>query len=279
MKHICIAGAKSYIGVSLKNYLSQWPDQYEISMLATRGLKPEKSIFEGVDVVFCAAGIAHIRETRENRQLFFDVNRDLVTALAEAAKEAGVKQFILMSSMSVYGLQAGRIEKNTVPHPKTAYGLSKYEADERIAALEDQRFKFCCLRPPMVYGENCTGNYRALRKIALTSPIFPDYANRRSMIYVGNLCEFIKDCVDRERRGLYFPQNAEYVDTSRMVKLIAEEHGHSIRLTKLFNWAIRLLPFGPMEKAFGDLIYEADDTVDKWSFEESVKLSERGEHR
>lgn len=275
MKNILIAGAGSYIGESFKEYLSQWPDEYMVAPLATKGLKPDKSMFEGIDSIFCVVGIAHIKETAENRHLYFDVNRDLVVEIAKAAKEAGVKQFILLSSMSVYGMETGRITKDTEPKPVTAYGESKRQADEQIKTLEDDSFIFACLRPPMVYGKNCTGNYQSLRKFALKSPIFPQINNMRSMIYIGNLCEFVKGCIDFERSGIFFPQNAEYTNTSMMVLEIAEAHGKKIRLTKAFNWAVKIVPLNVVKKVFGDLVYEKVDTVSKYGLNESIMLTEK----
>lgn len=274
MKKILIAGAGSYIGESFKEFLSQWPEQYKVDVIGTKGLEPKPEMFEGVDAIFCVAGIAHIKETAENRHLYFDVNRDLVVEIAKAAKAAGVKQFILLSSMSVYGLEVGRITKDMEPHPVTAYGESKLQADEKIKKLEDESFKFCCLRPPMVYGKNCTGNYQSLRKFALKSRVFPQVNNKRSMIYIGNLCEFVKKCIDFERIGLFFPQNAEYTNTSEMVKQIAEENGKKIKLTKVFNWAIKICGVGIVKKVFGDLVYEPVDTVSKYGLKESIRLTE-----
>ena len=274
MKHILIAGAGSYIGESFKTFLGQWPEQYKVDVLETKGLEPKPELFEGIDAIFCVAGIAHIKETAENRHLYFDVNRDLVVKIAKAAKVAGVMQFILLSSMSVYGLEVGRITKNMEPKPVTAYGQSKLEADEEIKKLEDGSFIFTCLRPPMVYGKNCTGNYQALRKFALKSPIFPNYKNQRSMIYIGNLCEFVKRAIDEKKSGLFFPQNAEYTNTSEMVKQIVEENGKKIRLTKAFNWAIKIVPVNVVKKVFGDLVYEPVDTVSEYGLKESIKITE-----
>lgn len=275
MKNILIAGAKSYIGESFKAYLEQYPDQYKVNVIETKGLKPIPELFENIYAIFCVAGIAHIKETSENRHLYFDVNRDLVVAIAKAAKDAGVKQFILLSSMSVYGLKVGHIKKSTEPHPMTAYGESKLQADEEIKKLEDEDFIFTCLRPPMVYGKNCTGNYQSLRKFTLKSPIFPNYKNKRSVIYVGNLCEFVKEAIDKNKRGLFFPQNAEYMNTSKMVELIAKNHGKKIKLTKVFNWVLKLAPLNIVEKVFGDLTYEPVDVVGKYGFSESIMLTER----
>ena len=274
MKKVLITGAGSYIGEKTKEYLLQEPDKYSIDIINTIGWEPNVSDFNGYDVVFNTAGIAHIKETKENRHLYYDVNRDLSIKIAEKAKEAGVKQLILLSTMSVYGLTVGRITKETIPNPKNAYGKSKLEADEAIKKLEDDNFKFACLRPPMVYGKGCKGNYQSLRKFALKSPIFPDYNNQRSMIYIGNLCEYVKICIDFERNGLFLPQNAEYTNTSTMVKLIAKEHNKKIRFTKAFNWAVNATLLGVIKKVCGNLTYEPLDTISKYSFRESIKLTE-----
>lgn len=274
MKNILIAGAKSYIGESFKDYLEQYPNKYTVSVIDTKGLKLEADFFKDIDVVFCVVGVAHIKETAANRQLYFDVNRDLVISIARVAKGAGVKQFILLSSMSVYGLTIGHIRKDTEPNPDTAYGESKLQADEKIKELENEDFIFTCLRPPMVYGENCTGNYQRLRNFVLKSPIFPKYENKRSMIYIGNLCEFAKECIDKEKSGLFFPQNSEYVNTRKMVELIAEIHGKKIKLTKIFNWALKIAPLRIVKKIFGDLTYEKVDVVDKYGLEKSIRNTE-----
>ena len=176
--------------------------------------------------------------------------------------------------MSVYGLEVGHITKSTEPHPKSAYGKSKLQADEEIKKLEDENFKFACLRPPMVYGKNCRGNYQSLRRFALKSPIFPDYRNQRSMIYIGNLCEFVKEIIDTQIAGLFFPQNSEYVTTSEMVTLIAKENGKKIRLTKFFNWVIRIASVSIVKKVFGNLTYDCNDVISKYDLRESIQKAE-----
>ena len=275
MKNILITGAKSYIGESFKQYLEQWPGQYKVEVMETKGLKPQAEMFLGVDAIFCVTGIAHIKETVNDRRLYYDVNRDLVVDIAKAAKDAGVKQFVLLSSMSVYGMEIGHITKATSPHPLNAYGDSKYQADEMIKELEEEDFIFTCLRPPMVYGKNCKGNYQRLRDFALKSPFFLNYQNQRSMIYIGNLCEFVKEAIEQQKRGLYFPQNDEYTNTCRMVELIAQEHGKKIKLIRVPDWAIKFAKLNIVKKVFGNLTYEPIDLVSKYGFEESIKLTEK----
>ena len=274
-KKVLITGADSYIGGCLKQYLEQWPDLYFVDVIDTIGLTVTTDVFSGYDVVFNLAGIAHVKETDENRHLYYEVNRDLSIAIAKAAKEAGVGQLILLSTMSVYGLATGYITKETVPDPVNAYGDSKYQADIEIEKLVDDKFKFACLRPPMVYGKGCKGNYQTLRSFALQTPVFPDYKNKRSMVYIGNLCEFVKRIIDTERSGLFFPQNSEYVCTSEMVDLVAEKNGKDIKLVGAFNWLIRIVPANIVKKVFGDLVYEKTDLISKFDFNESIELTER----
>jgi UDP-glucose 4-epimerase len=82
------------------------------------------------------------------------------------------------------------------------------------------------------------------------------------MLYIDNLCEFIRLMIDNEETGTFYPQNSEYVKTSDMVKIIAEAHGKKIILFRYVNWAIKLLAHMPgkagrlMNKAFGSLVYK-----------------------
>ncbi len=274
MKRILITGSNSYIGNAVRDYLLEYKDDYDVKMQGTIGWIPSVKEFIGYDVVFNVAGIAHRKETSDNKQLFFDVNRDLSVNIAKNAKMAGVRQYILLSTMSVYGLSAGHITKTTPTRPVTAYGKSKAEADAEIKEIEDNHFLFTCLRPPMVYGKNCKGNYQSLRSFVLKMPFFPNYDNKRSMIYIGNLCEFVKNCIDNEKSGLFFPQNAEYVCTSNMAKLIAEKNHKKMRLINFFNPVIKICPLRAIKKVFGSLTYEAVDLVGKYGFEESIILTE-----
>lgn len=258
MKKVLITGANSYIGTSFEKWLWQWKDKYVVETVDMIDESWKKKEFSKFDVVFHVAGIAHIKETKENAALYYKVNRDLVYEVAQKAKSDGVKHFIFLSSMSVYGMETGVINKDTVPFPKSNYGKSKLQGEELIMPLEDSTFSVAILRPPMIYGKGCKGNYVRLEKFALNSPIFPKIENRRSMIEIEYLCEFVKKLIDQDSRGLFLPQNEEYVCTSDMVKAIAEAHGKRIYMTKLFNPLLKLLKVSTVNKVFGDLMYEKD---------------------
>lgn len=272
MKKILITGANSYIGTSFENYLKQWKEEYIVDTVdMIDGTWKEKD-FSQFDVVFHVAGIAHIKETKKNAPLYYKVNRDLVYEVAQKAKSDGVKQFIFLSSMSVYGMETGVISRDTVPAPKSNYGKSKLQAEELIAPLQNSTFNIAVLRPPMIYGKGCKGNYVRLEKFALKSPIFPDIKNKRSMIEIDKLCEFVKQIINDESKGLFLPQNDEYVCTSDMVREIAEAHGKKIYMTKLFNPLLRVLKVSTVNKVFGDLVYEKEkDVVAVVKFKKSIR--------
>lgn len=271
MKRILITGANSYIGTSFEKYINEnYPGQYEIDTVdMIDGSWREKS-FAGYDSVFHVAGIAHAdisRVTEEQKKTYYLVNCDLAVSTAKKAKREGVRQFIYMSSIIVYGettsiRKARIITKDTKPHPTSFYGDSKWKAEQKLAPLGDENFHVAILRPPMIYGEGGKGNYQTLKKIAMKVPIFPDFPNRRSMLAVENLCGYIRKLTEEGKGGMFFPQDPEYIKTAEMVKKIAKENGRNVYLIKGFNWLIKFAGYlpgkagGMANKAFGSLVYD-----------------------
>ncbi|AHV98596.1 NAD-dependent epimerase/dehydratase family protein [Paenibacillus sabinae] len=257
-KKILITGKGSYIGTSFIKWVSRWPDQYEVEEISVRGEEWKNHDFSGYDTVLHVAGIAHIKENKKNKELYYQVNRDLVLEVATRAKKDGVKQFVFCSSMSVYGIDKGVISRSTEVNPKSNYGKSKLQAEKLVDSLRDVDYQVAIIRPPMIYGKSCKGNYRRLANFVLKVPVFPDLENRRSMVYIDNLCEFIRLLINDCSNGLFFPQNSEYVRISDLVEMIAQIHGKKIRKTMLFNPLLRLLKSSTLNKVFGDLVYEKE---------------------
>jgi len=284
MKKILITGANSYIGTSFQKWLEEQPKNYEVDTVDMIDSSWRDKDFSLYDVVFHVAGIAHVSSDPKLEDLYYKVNRDLTIETAKKAKDEGVKQFIFMSSIIVYGdssIKKNVIDKNTIPVPSNFYGKSKLEAEEGIKKLVDDQFKIVIIRPPMIYGKGSKGNYPKLSKAAQKLPVFPDIDNERSMLHIDNLCEFIRIMVDNEENGLFFPQNTEYVKTSDMVRLIAEAHGKRIKLTKIFNPVLRLMHgISVVNKVFGNLVYEKSmSEYDKSNyrirtFKETIMLTE-----
>lgn len=260
MKRILITGKDSYIGLSFKRYLEQYSDDYYVEELDVRDDRWKAYDFSTFDVVYHVAGIAHIKEIKENENLYYRVNRDLTISIAKKAKQSNVKQFIFMSSMSVYGLTYSHelITKDTRCQPNTYYGISKYEAEQQLKELEDNSFKVCIVRPPMVYGEDAPGNLGKLFKAVRKFHVFPTIRNERSSITVDKLCEYIKVYVDKEREGLYLPQNDEYMCTVDIVKDQMKKENIKVLYIPIFNPIIHILvgKISLITKCFGDLRYE-----------------------
>jgi len=263
MKKILITGANSFIGASFEKWCSQWADEYSVDTMDMIDGSWKQKAFAIYDVIFHVAGIAHVSSDPKLEALYYKVNRDLTIETAQKAKSEGVKQFIFMSSIIVYGDSSSInrkriIDRNTVPQPANFYGDSKLQAEAGILVLQDDVFNVVVLRPPMIYGKGSKGNYPKMAKMARKLPVFPDLDNQRSMLHIDNLCEFIRLTVANEEHGVFYPQNTEYVRTSEMVKLIAAAHGKNIHLVRIFNPALKLLgrKVNFVNKAFGNLVYE-----------------------
>jgi UDP-glucose 4-epimerase len=287
MKKVLITGANSYVGTNVERWLNREPEKYHVDTIDMIDGSWREKDFSGYDVVFHVAGIAHVNAKKNMEALYYKVNTDLTNETAKHAKQCGVKQFIFMSSIIVYGesksLKPVVITRETEPKPNGFYGNSKLQAEIGIKKLENQDFKVVILRPPMIYGPGSKGNFPKLIALAKKTPIFPAYHNQRSMLYIDNLCEFVRLVIDNEERGVFWPQNREYVDTCEVVRQVAKETGHKVWVTRLLNPFVFLgLLFIPtISKVFGTLVYQKNMTsnysTDIKSFQESIKVSVVGQ--
>ena len=288
MKKVLITGANSYIGTSFENYVMQCRD-YQIDTVDMIDSTWRDKSFSEYNSVFHVAGIAHSdtgRVSEERKQFYYQINTDLTIETAKKAKADGVGQFIFMSSAIVYGDSAPigkpkRITRDTPVAPANFYGDSKVQAENGLLKLADESFHVVILRPPMIYGKGSKGNYPQLSKFAQKLPFFPNIENERSMLYIGNLTEFVKLMIDNNESGIFYPQNAEYVATSEMVQVIAQAHGKKTRLVKGTTVPLKAMSHvtGLVNKAFGNLSYdmsmsEYKENYRKFSFEESIRQTE-----
>lgn len=284
MKRILVTGKGSYIGTHFIEELSKYPNDYQIDELEMRNDDWKDYDFSSYDVVYHVAGLAHSTPDESKRELYYRVNTDLTYEVAKKAKEAGVKQFVFMSSIIVYG--SGKIgedrviAKDTPLTPDNFYGDSKKQAEIKLKPLEDDKFKIVIIRPPMIYGPNSKGNYPLLAKFAKKTPIFPTLRNQRSMLYVGNLIEFIRLIIDNDERGIFLPQNEEYVCSADLIREISQLNHHKIWFTGIFNPFIKLFNKQTyVNKVFGNLTIDKElsrykEDYNKYSFEESIQLTE-----
>lgn len=294
MKKVLITGANSYIGVSFENYAKEhYSSEIQIDTVDMIDGTWRQKDFSSYDVVFHVAGLAHSdvgKVSEDVKKKYYAINTDLAIETCNKAKKEGVKQFVFMSSAIIYGDSApyGRkkvITRNIEPAPSNFYGDSKWQADKGVRALAAENFIVTVLRPPMIYGKGCKGNYPLLSKMAKKLPVFPNVKNERSMLYIENLCEFLCQVIIRSEGGIFWPQNAEYSSTSEIVKIIAEVTGHKIFVSKLFNFAVVIAFLFPgkikglVNKAFGNLSYDFEMSnysfnYQNYSLKESIKRTE-----
>lgn len=260
MRRILITGANSYVGNAFKQWIeAKYADDIQVNTVGMKKGEWKEKSFVGYDVILHAAGIAHVSTDKSMEDLYYKVNTDLTAEVAVKAKRDGVRQFIFLSSMIVYGdaSNAQMITKDTEPKPTNFYGNSKLQAEKKLESLADESFRVANVRPPMIYGNGSKGNYVKLAGLARKVPFFPDYPNRRSMIHVDNLSEFLTLLILHKDHGTFHPQNADHVCTTELVKTIGAVHGNHVRTTGLFNGVIGTLVDKnmTMNKLFGDFAY------------------------
>lgn len=285
-KKVLLIGKNSYIGGSFIQYCNQHStfqgtesDENQLSIQSISGKHGQwkEMEFTGYDVVMLMSGIVHVEAKEE---LYDEVNHIMAVNIAKKAKNEGVRQFVFLSTIAVYGDKIKVENGSVVRNPLTPYAKSKQKAEEEITELADDSFVVSILQPPMVYGKDCPGNFGRLVQLIRKVHIFPYYRNERSAIHIYNLCEFIRQIVIGEYEGCYVPQNSKYfcsydlaVTLSRCGIFVLPVHGSSplVRLISKLNGTIR--------KVFGDYKYPLElsqyENIEyqKVSVEESLKLS------
>lgn len=287
MKKILITGENSYVGNSFKIWVEKCKSDYIIETVSLRRSAWRCVDFSKYDIVFHVAGIAHVDTKAKMEELYYQVNRDLTIDVAKKARDSGVSQFIFMSSIIVYGESKSNnhslvITRETKPNPSGFYGRSKLEAEEKLLKLSKDNFKVVIIRAPMIYGRNSKGNYPKLAKLAKITPIFPKIDNSRSMLYIDNLCEFIRLVIENQEKGIFYPQNREYVNTTQLVSYIAKISGKRVKEVKFLDPIVKLFmkKINTLNKIFGTMVYDQslsdynDFQYCIYDFEESINITE-----
>lgn len=279
-RRVLITGTGSYIGETFKSYAEDhYADNFIIETMDMIDGTWRNEDFSVYDIVYHVAGLAHAdvgNVSDEIKEKYYSVNTDLAMEVAKKAKTEGVKEFIFMSSMIIYGDSApyGKkkiIDEYTVPVAANFYGDSKLQADVAVRSLSSDKFKVLVLRPPMIYGKGSKGNYPTLAKLAKKLPIFPNVDNERSMLHIDNLCEFLCQIMllkeVKKNAVVLIPQNSEWTKTTDMVKEIAAVSGKKVRTLKVMAPAVAVggkihgKIGGLVNKAFGNNCYAHEVSV------------------
>lgn len=267
MRKILIVGANSYIGNAFEKHIMnkcsshhemQTKDELIVEKVHASNGDWKYVNYEQYDVVIILAAIVHQKEKSEMEELYRQVNCDMPIEIASKAKMAGVKQLIFMSTAAVYGSVVTHITKDTKPNPDTLYGKSKLEAEYKIKEMETEEFRVAIIRPPMVYGEGCKGNYTRLVKLATYNPIYPKINNKRSMIHIDTLCDYMEEIIQNNSSDTFLPQDEKYADTILTIKRIRMAQGKRTVLVPGTAWLVKIVMkrIGAVRKMFGDWYYE-----------------------
>lgn len=281
--NILLTGSNGFIG---SYFINKYSDSYDIKTFSFLKDDIEELNCDKIDVVLHLSALVH-QMGGASVDEYERVNVTQTLMLAMKAKKAGVGQFVFMSTIAVYGEDLQKLNETKVCNPITFYGKSKLEAEKQLLALNDENFKVSIVRPPMVYGKNAPGNIDSLVKLVKKVPIIPlgDIENRRSFVYVGNLCHLIDVVIKQEQSGIFLACDDEPLSTTRLIELIAKNLNKKIYLIKipLFETMLKLLKPSFHKRLYGSL--EVDNSMTKkklnlsnpYSVEEGIRLMIKGE--
>lgn len=226
------------------------------------------SALAGVDAIVHLAARVHVMADTAADPLaeFRRVNTEGTLRLARQAAERGVKRLVFVSSVKVNG-ESGHFSVGTTPAPEDPYGLSKWEAEQGLAALAREiGLEVVILRPPLIYGPGVSANFlKLMTAVAKGLPLpFGRVDNRRSLVFVGNFADAIsKALVHPAAPGRAFlVSDGEDISTPELIRRLAAALGVAPRLLPipptLLLTAARLLGKGPqVSRLLGSLTVDS----------------------
>ncbi|EJY96174.1 NAD-dependent epimerase/dehydratase family protein [Staphylococcus arlettae] len=281
-KHILITGSSGYVGSHLADNLEQLGNK--VSRLNVKNTLWKELDFRQYDAIIHTAALVHNNDTNAQLADYFRVNMHLTFNLAMKAKKSGVKHFVFMSTMAVFGENGkiGEMVELTNPanlKPMTNYGISKAKAEAKIRELADDNFKVAIIRPPMIYGAGSPGNFTKLIKVAKRLPIIPNLSNARSALYIKHLEQFVNEIIKHEMTGIYHPKDKFEFNTTKIVTEIRKnEHKNTFLLPIPKAMYPILNKVRVISKIYGNLVYakslyayESKVAIDNQEFETIIK--------
>ena len=214
---------------------------------------------------------------------YFKVNSDLAFETARHAKENGVKHFVFMSTVKVYGEFTKGISwsENSSCLPFDPYGKSKLEGEQCIKELEDKDFVVSIIRTPLVYGAGVRANMHNLMRLVSKYQFIPlgNINNKRSLTYVGNLVQLIDEVIKQRKSGVFLASDGEPVSTTQLVKEIAnnfEVRKRIVNIPTIAQKTLKVIKPDIYQRLFGDLVVDNKLTCEtlgykpKYSFQEGI---------
>lgn len=274
MKKVLVTGSSGYLG---KNFIENTKGRFEITTFSLLKNKLSEIDFSNVDTVLHTAGLVH-QKKELSYDHYYDVNVKYTFELAKFAKKAGVKFFVFISSISVYGENVESIDGNTACLPATNYGKSKLEAEQKLISLEDNDFKVAIIRPPMVYGKDCPGNMNSLLEMIKKVPIIPlgGIKNKRSFVFIGNLTAFISMLIEKQKSGVYLVSDDEPISTSLLIKQISKAMNkfNLIIYIPLMGVLLKWIKPSFYNKLYKNLIVDHSESYNELNFKNPYSINQ-----
>jgi len=259
---ILFTGASGFVGTY---FIEHYKKKYNIETFSF--LKDDFSSLhvEGVDVVVHLSALVHQMGGASTDE-YERVNVTQTLQLANKAKESGVKHFVFMSSVKVYGEESDVCyAESTLCNPQDEYGKSKLKAEKELQKLEDDDFVVSIIRTPIVYGYGVKANIKNLVNLVRKVPVLPfgGIKNRRSMIYVGNLCFFIDVIIEKRANGIFLVADEKPLSTTKLIELIADALGRRVYLVRVpfFEGLLKLVKPSFHKRLFESLEVENSKTL------------------
>ena len=283
MKRILLNGCNGYVG---SDFLNQYKNKYLFEKFSLLNQKLDNINFDNIDIVLHCAALVH-QKIEHPYEKYYDINVEYPVKLAKLAKQNGVKQFVFISTIAVYGEEKEKLNENTTYKPITSYGKSKLEAEKQLVELNDDNFIVSIIRPPMIYGKNAPGNIDSLVKLVKKLPIIPlgKIENKRTFVSIQNLSYIIDEIINQKQNGTFLVSDDEAISTSRLIELISKNLDKKIYLVKIafFESLLKILKPSFHKRLYGSL--EVDNSITKeklnlknpYSVEDGIKLMINGE--
>lgn len=223
-----------------------------------------------IDTVLHLSALVHQMNGASSEE-YEKINLIQTLQLAKKAKESGVKHFIFMSTVKVYGEENDTIYTEDTPcDPQDHYGISKFRAEKELQKLHENNFVISIIRTPIVYGKNVKGNIRNLIALIKKIPVLPfaKTNNQRSMVYIGNLCALITTIVNQKRSGVFLASDDTPLSTTELIQKIASSLGITIYLIHVpfFDYLLKKLKPSLHQRLFGNFVVNNSRTKQILSF-------------
>lgn len=272
---LLITGSSGFVG---NYFIKSYADEYEIETFSFLNDDVETLHVNDVEIVIHLSALVH-QMGGASDMAYEKVNVDQTLQLAHKAKENGVKQFIFMSTVKVYGEESAIAYTETSPcFPEDAYGKTKLKAEQELQKLADDNFVVSIIRTPIVYGSGVKANMHNLMKLIDTMPLLPlgGIDNKRSFVFIGNLCALLDAIIDQRKGGIFLAGDDVPLSTTELIQELAKAKKRKLFLIHLPLFATLLQWVKPSfyKRLFESLTVDNSKTKEVLHFKNPYSMQE-----